>query len=69
MDWIELNFNQTSTSRQATFRAVKSHKYLNGNNLINAKLAILNSKVNLKDLDLSVDALKVKYKNIMLTNV
>ena len=50
MEGAELNFNQTSTSTK--FNTVKSNNYLIGNNLRNSRLAILNSKVTLTDLNL-----------------
>ena len=65
-DWIELNFNQIITSRQSHFRIIKSNKYIVGNNLISTRLAVLNGKVLLDDLNLSLDSFKVKYKKIML---
>ena len=65
-DWLDLNFNQILTSRQTTFKIIKSNNYLVGNNLISNRLATLNGKVDLKDLHLSLDSYKIKYKKEML---
>ena len=66
-DWMDLNFNQILTSRQTLFKVIKANKYLVGNNIISNCLTILNDKVDLKDLNLSLDSFKVKYKLKMLT--
>ena len=68
-DWIELNYNQTLTSRETTFRIIKSNNFLVGNNLLSSCLTILNTKIPLEDLNLSLDSFKVKYKKEMLTTV
>ena len=68
LDWVDLNFNQTFTSRQTTFNTIKSNNFLIGNNLLSSRLSILNSKIHLRDLNLSLDAFKIKYKKIMLEN-
>ena len=64
---MDLNFNQILTSCQTTFKVIKANKYLVGNNIISNRLTILNDKVDLKDLNLSLDSFKVKYKLKMLT--
>ena len=66
-DWLDLNFNQIITSRQTSFKVIKTNNYLIGNNLIPNRLAIINGKVNLNDLNLSFDSFKVKYKAKMLS--
>ena len=66
-DWLDLNFNQILTSRQTSFKVIKSNNFLVGNNLITNRLATLNGKVDLKDLNLSLDSFKIKYKKDMLT--
>jgi hypothetical protein len=66
-DWVELNFQQILTSRQTTFKIIKSNNYLVGNNLISTRLSILNNKIDLNDLNLSLDSFKVKYKEKLLT--
>ena len=66
MDWIELNFTQTFTSRQSYFNSIKSSNYKVGDNLISTRLSILNHKIPLNDLNLSLDSFKVKYKSVFL---
>ena len=65
-DWIDINFNQVFTSCQSHFRTIKNNNYNVGNNLLSTRLAILNGKVLLEDLNLSLDSFKVKYKKLML---
>ena len=66
MDWIHLNFNQTFTSRQTTFKTIKSSNFKVGENLLSTRLSILNGIIPLIDLNLSLNAFKVKYKKILL---
>ena len=68
MDWIELNFNQTSTSRQTHFNTIKSNRFNVGNNLLASRLSILNLKIPLIDLNMSLASFKVKYKENFLLN-
>ena len=65
-DWIDLNFNQVSNSLHMLFRMLKNNSYLVGNNLLSVRLTILNNKIELDDLNLSLDEFKVKFKKIML---
>ena len=67
MDWIDLNFNQTFNTRQIHFRTTKSNNHIIGNNILNTRLTVLNSKIPLIDLNLSLDSFKVKYKTILLS--
>ena len=67
MDWIDLNFNQTFNTRQIYFRTTKSNNHIIGNNILNTRLTVLNSKIPLIDLNLSLDSFKVKYKSILLS--
>ena len=68
MDWIELNLNQTLTSRQTLFNTVKSNRFHVGNNLLTSRLSILNQKIPLVDLNMPLASFKVKYKEILLSN-
>ena len=65
-DWVDLNIQQILTSRQTEFNILKSNNFLIGNNLLATRLAILNSKICLADLNLSLDTFKVKYKEKFL---
>ena len=42
MDWVELNFHQTFTSREAFFNVIKSKETKIVKNLLTSKLAIIN---------------------------
>ena len=66
MDWVELNLNQAITSRESNFNLLKSNKTKIGNNLLSNRLTILNKKVKLDDLNMSLDSFKIKYKKILL---
>ena len=61
VDWIELNFNQILTSRHTTFKINKSNAYKIGNNKLSSQLSVLNGKIPLQDLNMSLDSFKVKY--------
>ena len=61
-DWIDLNFQQILTSRQTTFKVTKSNNFIVGNNILSTRLSTLNNKIDLTDLNLSLDTFKVKYK-------
>ena len=65
-DWIDLNFNQTFTSRQKTFQVIKNNNYKVGNNLLSSRLSIVNNLIDLNDLNLSINAFKIKYKKLLL---
>ena len=64
MDWIELTFNQSITSRETLFNTVKTNRTKIGNNIITTRLSVINRKIKLEDLNLSINAFKFKYKQI-----
>ena len=64
MDWIELTFNQSITSRETLFNTVKTNRTKIGNNIITTRLTVINRKIKLEDLNLSINAFKFKYKQI-----
>ena len=66
MDWVELNFYQTNTTRQSFFNLTRMNKSKIGNNLLSSRLAIMNNKIKLEDLNMSLDSFKVKYKQVFL---
>ena len=51
MGWVELNFNQTLTSRQLLFKTIKSNRFQVGNNLLASRLSVLDLKIPLIDLN------------------
>ena len=64
MDWIELTFNQSLTSRETFFNTIKTNCTKIGNNIITTRLSVINKKIKLEDLNLSINAFKVKYRQI-----
>ena len=68
MDWIELNFNQTITSRETFFYLIKSNYTSISNNLLALRLQILHKKEKLENLNLCLDEFKVKYKQIVMAS-
>ena len=66
MDWVEMNFYQTFSSRQTHFNTIKANNFILGNNLLASRLSVLNLMIPLNDLNLSLDTFKVKYKSILL---
>ena len=66
-DWVDLNFNQILTSRQTTFKTLKSNNFKVGNNKLISRLATLNGKITLSDLNLTLNNFKCKYKKLLLS--
>ena len=65
-DWVKLNFQQTLTSRQVNFKISQTNKYKIGLNLICNRLTVLNNKIPLKWLSLSIESFKLKCKERFL---
>ena len=65
-DWLDLNFNQTFTSRQTKFKTIQNNNFKVGMNLLSNRLTVVNDQIDLNDLNLSLDSFKVKYKKQML---
>ena len=65
-DWIKLNTNQILTSRQTYFKIARSNNFKIGNNKLTTRLCILNNKIILQDLNMSLDSFKVKFKKSLL---
>ena len=61
-DWVRLNFQQTLMSRQTNFIILKNNNYKIGNNLICNRLSLLNNKIPLKWLTLTLETFKMKCK-------
>ena len=67
MDWVELTFNQTITSRETFFNTIKTNRNKVGNNILSTRLSVLNKKIKLEDLNLAINVFKLKYKQILIT--
>ena len=65
-DWIDFNFNQVFNSLQKQFKILKNNNYHVGNHLLTTRLAVLNHKITVEDLNMSLDSFEDKYKKQML---
>ena len=61
-DWIDLNFNQINSSRQSNFQIIQKSNFKIGNNILGIRLQILNNKIPLEWLNLSLNSFKLKCK-------
>ena len=66
LEWVDLQFKQNLNPRHSFFNISKDINYKIGNNILTSRLTILNQKVELADLNLSLESFKVKYKEILL---
>ena len=66
MEWVDIHFKQTFNSRQSKFNIIKSNNFKVGNNILSNRLSVLNNKIILSDLNLSLDSFKCKYKLSLL---
>ena len=65
-DWLNLNFQMLNTRRQVFFEVHNESNYKVGNNILSNRFSCLNRKIPLEMLNLSIDAFKVKCKNLFL---
>ena len=63
-DWININFNNTHTSRQTRFMTSKANRLKVGMNLISYRFYYLNGKIEMDWLNLSYNTYKVKCKKL-----
>ena len=61
---LQANFNPTHTF----FILYKDNKFKIRNNFLASRLTILNWKIELIDLNLSLSSFKIKYKNLLLSS-
>ena len=66
MNWLALNFQQTTTQRQTNFKILRNNSYKIGNNILTNRLHVLNNKIELNDLNKSLSSFKVLYKSKLL---
>ena len=66
LEWVDLHFKQTFNSRQTFFNVIKSSNYKIGSNILSNRFSILNNKILLDDLNLSLNSFKTKYKLSLL---
>jgi hypothetical protein len=65
-DWLNLNFQIITTSRQTTFEVQNRSTYKVGNNILSNRLACINKKIPLNMLNLDIGPYKVNCKNMFL---
>ena len=68
-DWIDLNFQMITTSRQNKFEIHNKSSYKVGNNILSNRLSCINKKVTLDMLNLTFESYKIKCKNIFLNSM
>ena len=66
-DWLALNFQQTTTTRQAVFFIIKNNNFKIGNNILTNRLNILNNKIPLNLLNKSFNTYKIECKKLLLS--
>ena len=67
MDWLALNFQQTTTQRQTKLYVLRNNNFKIGNSLKTNRLHVLNNKIELNGPNKSLSAFKVHYKSKLLT--
>ena len=66
LDWMALNFDQATSRRQTHFTTLSSNNYKIGNNILSNRLSILNGRINLEWLNLTLNSFKIKCKKLLL---
>ena len=66
LDWISLNFDQTTSRRQTHFTTSSTNNFKIGNNILSNRLSVLNNIINLEWLNLSINSFKIKCKKLLL---
>ena len=65
LEFVNLNFNQVLTSRQTTFKILKSNRMRIGLNSLANRLHHINDKIPLEWLNLSIEMYQVKCKKLL----
>ena len=65
-DWVSLNLNAINTTRQTKFSTNRINRLKVGMNLLSNRLCIINNKIDLDWLSLSINSYKVKCKKLFL---
>ena len=66
LDWIDLNFQQSFNERDPNFRFYSTNNYRVGGNNICNRMSILNGKLPLSSVDMSLDSFKILCKQTLL---
>ena len=68
-DWIDMNTQQNFNTRNEKFHITDTSRLKIGINMICNRLKVLNDRINLDWLNLSLTSNKLKMKEIFLSNV
>ena len=66
LDWILLNFDQSVSQRQTKFKILQNQNYKIGNNILSNRLCVVNGRIELDWLNLSLPSFKIKCKRLFL---
>ena len=67
-DWIDMNTQQNFNTRNGKFHITDKSRLKIGINVICNRLKVLNNKINLDWLNLSLTSFKLKMKEMFLSN-
>ena len=67
IEWVSLNFNQILTTRQTSFMTHKNNKQKVGLNAMANRLKILNGKIPLSWLNMTLESFKINCKKLFLS--
>jgi hypothetical protein len=65
-EWVHLNLNPATTSRQTCFHVIRNNRIIIGLNAITSRLMFLNDKIPLELLNIGYDSYKVECKRLFL---
>jgi hypothetical protein len=65
-EWLLLKFQQNFNNRYEMVQIFDTSKFKIGKNLLVNRLRIINGKIKLDDLNLSLEAFEIKYKELFL---
>ena len=68
LNWVALNFDQSTSRCQKHFITIHSGNYKIGNNILSNHLLVLNNSIELYWLNQSLQSFKIKCKKIFLQN-
>ena len=66
LGWILLNLDQSVMQRQTKFKTLQNQNYKIGNNILSNHLCVVNDRIELDWLNLSLPSIKIKCKQLFL---
>ena len=67
-DWIDMNYQQNFNTRNRKFHITDNSRLKIGINIMSNRLKVLNDKIDLDWLNLSLNSYKLKMKEIFLSH-